>query len=157
MQKNSLVRVFAALALGLAMAFAAGTAMGQGTAGSISGTVADSTGAVVPGATVTISDPVSGYTRTATSDSTGKFRFFNVPFNPYKVTVTEKGFQQFNKNVDLASGIEVTVPVALALATANSVVTVDAPVELVETDSSAHTDIDGQRSTGCRWRVLRAN
>jgi hypothetical protein len=155
MQKNSLVRVVTALALGLAMAFAAGAAFGQGTAGSITGTVVDSTGAVIPGATVTIVNAVTGYTRTTTSDPTGQFRFFNVPFNPYKVTVTEKGFQQFNKSVDLASGISLTVPVALALATANSVVTVDAPVDLVETDSTAHTDID--RSTIDRLPVESAS
>jgi hypothetical protein len=155
MQKSSLVRVFTTLALGSAIAFAAGAASGQGTSGSIGGTVVDSTGAVVPGAKVTIDNPVSGYTRTATSDPTGQFRFFNVPFNPYKVTVTETGFQQFNKSVDLASGIAVTVPVVLALATASTVVTVDAPVDLVETDSTAHTDID--RSTIDRLPVESAS
>jgi len=153
MQKNLLIRVFAVLGMG--MAFAAGTALAQGTAGSIGGTVADQTGAVVPGATVTIDNPVSGYTRTTTSDPTGQFRFFNVPFNPYKVTVTEKGFQPFSKSVELASGIAVTVPVALAPAAANTVVTVDAPVDLVETDSTAHTDID--RSTIDRLPVESAS
>jgi hypothetical protein len=142
MQKSSGFRRLTAWTLGLAIAFAAGAAFGQGTSGTIIGTVADTTGALIPGATVTIVNPVSGYTRTVTSDPSGQFRFFNVPFNPYKVTVAEKGFQAFSKNVEVESGIAVTVPVALALATANTVVTVDAPVDLVEADSTAHTDID---------------
>jgi hypothetical protein len=155
MQKSSFVRLFTALALGLMMAFTAGAMFGQGSAGSLSGTVSDSTGAVVPGATVTISNPVSGYTRTTTSDPSGQFRFYNVPFNPYKLMVTEKGFQSFNKSVELESGIAVTVPVALALASASTVVTVDAPVDLVETDPTAHTDID--RSTMDRLPVESAS
>ena len=92
MQKKLFRSLFTALALGLVMSFAAGAALAQGTAGSVSGTVADATGALIPGATVTIENPVSGYKRTATSDPSGQFRFFNLPFNPYKVTVTENGF-----------------------------------------------------------------
>jgi len=140
MQKSSALRWLAMLTL--VIASAAGTAFAQGTAGSISGTVEDATGAVIPGATVVIVNAVSGYTRTVKSDGSGQFHFLNVPFNPYKVTVTEAGFETFSKTVELDSAIAVTVPVKLAAATANTVVTVDAPVDLVEADSTAHTDID---------------
>ena len=75
----------------------------QNNAGSINGTVTDPQGAVVPGATVTITNPVSGYTRTATSDASGTFQFANVPFNPYHLTVTATGFSSFVEDVDVRS------------------------------------------------------
>ncbi|HEY3627709.1 MAG TPA: carboxypeptidase-like regulatory domain-containing protein, partial [Terracidiphilus sp.] len=43
----------------------------QSNSGSVTGVVADPSGAVIPGASVTIQNPVSGYSRTTTSDSTG--------------------------------------------------------------------------------------
>ena len=47
--------------------------------GTVEGTVADSTGAVVAGATVEIANPITGFRQTATTDATGTFRFTNVP------------------------------------------------------------------------------
>src|SRR6516162_10941639 len=51
------------------------TAQATGNAGSITGAVSDPTGAVVPGATVQIHNPVSEFTRSTTTDSSGKFSF----------------------------------------------------------------------------------
>jgi len=132
----------AMFALGLMMAFAVGAAFGQGTAGTIGGTVADSTGALIPGATVTITNAVSGYTRSAVSDTSGQFHFYNVPFNPYNVSVTYAGFQSFTKVVQVSSVVQVTVAAALQVATSSQSVTVQAPPDLVESDPTAHTDID---------------
>jgi hypothetical protein len=148
-------RLMLALAVGIFIAFAAGAAFGQGTAGNVSGTVIDATGAIVPGATVGIDNPVSGYTRTQKADASGHFIFFNVPFNPYSLTVSNAGFQSFRKTVDVNSGVAITVPVTLQVATSNTVVTVEAPVDLVETDSTAHTDID--RSTIDRMPIESAS
>jgi len=53
-----------------------------GASSSITGTVADSTGAVIPGATVEIRNPVSHLTRSTITDGSGKFAFPNVPLNP---------------------------------------------------------------------------
>jgi hypothetical protein len=142
MYRHSFFRALIALVLGLTAVFAAGAAFGQGTAGTVNGTVNDPTGAVVPGATVTIENSVSGYTRTTTADSGGQFRFFNVPFNPYQVMVTAAGFQPLSKVVQVSSTITVNVPVALQVATSSQSVTVEAPPDLVESDPTAHTDID---------------
>ena len=60
----------------------------QSNSGTISGTVTDPSGAVVPGASVEINNHVSGYKRTARTDASGQFRFYNIPFNPYRVTAT---------------------------------------------------------------------
>jgi hypothetical protein len=116
--------------------------LGQSTAGNVSGTVTDSTGAAIPGATVVIANPVSGYTHTAQSDSTGQFQFFNLPFNPYSVTVTEKGFQGASKPIDVDSAVPIMLKLVLQIATSNQTVTVETAPDLVEKDSTAHTDID---------------
>ncbi len=61
-----------------------------GSAGVVKGTVKDPSGAVIPGATVTIYNPVTGFERTASTDASGSFTFNNVPFNPYHLTVTAR-------------------------------------------------------------------
>jgi len=143
MRRQFSLRLMATMfTLGLVMAFAAGAAFGQSTAGNIGGTVADSTGALIPGATVTITNAVSGYTRTAVSDTSGKFQFHNIPFNPYNLTVTYAGFQSFTKVVQVSSVVQVTVAATLQVATSSQSVTVQAPPDLVESDPTAHTDID---------------
>ena len=58
---------------------------------SLSGVVSDPTGAVVPGATVEIHNPVSQFSRSTTTDGEGRFSFTNIPFNPYHLTVTVPG------------------------------------------------------------------
>ena len=63
----------------------------QSNSGSISGVVTDPSGAVVPGATVSIQNLVSAYTRTTTTDNAGHFQFTNLPFNPVNCSATWKG------------------------------------------------------------------
>src|ERR1039457_6959792 len=70
---------------------------------SLSGVVADPSGAVVPGATVEIHNPVSEFSRSTTSDSAGRFSFPNVPFNPYHLSVNVTGFAAYSQDVDVRS------------------------------------------------------
>jgi hypothetical protein len=58
--------------------------------GTIQGVVTDPTGAVIAGAKVEIHNPVSSYSRSVSTDGTGRFSLPNVPFNPYHLTVTER-------------------------------------------------------------------
>lgn len=120
-------------------------ARGQaGTAGIIEGTVTDPAGAAVPGATVTIHNPVSGYQASATTDSNGHFSFTNVPFNPYHMTVTSKGFSLFVQDVEIRSVLPVTVPIKLELAGVSTTVTVESGQDLIENTPTTHTDISRQ-------------
>jgi len=112
-----------------------------GNAGSITGTVTDPSGAVVPGAVVTIQNPVSEYLRNATTDSAGHFQFTNVPFNPYHMTVTKTGFAGFVQDVDVRSGVPVTLAVKLVVGTAAETVQVTGE-DLIENDPTFHTDVD---------------
>ena len=117
-------------------------AQSAGSAGTIYGTVTDTTGAIVPGATVTISNPVSGLTRTATSDEQGHFQFTNLPFNPYHLAITMNGFSSFTQDVTVSSVVPVTLKAALGIGSTSTVVDVNASSDLLESDSTFHTDLD---------------
>ena len=60
----------------------------SGNAGAVRGTVTDPSGAVIPDATVHLTNGVSGFDRTVSTDRKGQFTFSNVPFNTYKISVS---------------------------------------------------------------------
>lgn len=136
-------RIHRALYVCLFLAVLAAVSNAQtGNSSTITGTVVDSSGGVVPGAIVTIHDPVSGFQSSATTDKTGAFSFPNVPFNPYHLSVTAKGFSPYVQDVEVRSSVPVDVKITLSVAGAATTVTVEAAADLIETDSTAHTDID---------------
>ena len=118
------------------------TVQAQSNSGSINGTVTDPSGAVVPGATVTIENPVSGYLRTAKSDSTGRFQFTNLPFNPYHLTASATGFGSVAQDADVRSTVALNVGITLKVAGASTTVTVESGEDLLEDDPTFHTDVD---------------
>jgi hypothetical protein len=124
--------------------FAPGAARAQGFSGTIQGTVIDPSDAAIPGATVEIANPVSGYMRQTKTDTNGSFVFANIPFNPYHLTVSAQGFANFTEDVDVKSSVPVVLmKVALKLGSATSSVTVtENAADLLEVTSEAHTDID---------------
>jgi hypothetical protein len=92
---------------------------------------------------VTITNPVSGFTRTATTDATGRYVFNNLPPNPYHLAVTAQGFQTVERDVDVRTGVPITMDLSLALAGASSSVEVVGHNEdLLERSPTAHTDVD---------------
>ncbi|HZC65886.1 MAG TPA: TonB-dependent receptor, partial [Candidatus Dormibacteraeota bacterium] len=122
---------------------AAGT-NAQGSAGSIDGVVKDASGGVVADATVEISYVVSGYSRTVSTGSDGAFRFTNVPFNTYHLVVSKDGFSAYTQDVDVRSGVPVSVAISLTVGSASTTsVSVEATGgDLVENESTFHTDVD---------------
>ena len=115
----------------------------SGNSGSIVGTVSDASGAIVPGATVTIENPVSHFTRSTTTDSRGKFSFPNVPLNPYHLGVALSGFASYAQDVELRSAVALTVEVILQVGASSENITVQGEAgDLVENDPTFHTDID---------------
>jgi Carboxypeptidase regulatory-like domain len=136
---------FAALFAFVSLCFAIPQIYGQaaGNSGSIAGTVTDPTGAVVPNATVEIRNLVSQYDRITTTDSKGIFRFSNVPFNPYHVTVNATGFAGAMRDVDIRSVVPTNVSVSLQVIGSRETVTVEANAgDLLENDPTFHTDVD---------------
>jgi Carboxypeptidase regulatory-like domain/TonB-dependent Receptor Plug Domain len=117
------------------------SAQSGGSSTSVSGTVMDSTGAVVPGATVEIRNLVSGFSRDASTNPSGVFNFPNVPFNPYHLTVTAVGFAPFSEDVEVQSAVPVDLRISLVLPGASGSVTVTAG-DLLENTPVFHSDID---------------
>ncbi|HEY2364503.1 MAG TPA: carboxypeptidase regulatory-like domain-containing protein, partial [Candidatus Angelobacter sp.] len=111
--------------------------------GTIQGVVTDPSNAVIAGAKVEIHNPVSGYDRTVTTDGTGRFSVPNVPFNPYHLTVTGKGFAPYSEDVDVRSIVPLNLSVGLKVTGSTETVTVEAGgADLVESDTTFHTDVD---------------
>src|SRR5579883_1166955 len=123
----------------VALSVFAQTAANSGT---ITGIVTDPSGAVIPGATVTINNPVSQYSQTATTDTAGHFSFPNLPFNPYHLTVSHAGFTSAARDIDVRSTVPENVNLSLAVGTASTTVTVEGGEDLVENDPTFHTDVD---------------
>ena len=126
----------------LALLCAALTAVAQGNAGVVRGTVTDPSGAVIPGATVHLTNASSGLDRSAITDDTGQFAFSNVPFNPYRISVNANGFASLSQSTEIRSVVGVALKLVLQIATSATTVTVEAGGDLVETDSTYHTDVD---------------
>jgi len=115
----------------------------QGNAGAVRGTVTDPSGAVIPGATVHITNTVSGLDRTVTTDSTGQFVFTNIPFNPYELSVSANGFSALKQKLELRSVLGTSLKLVMQIASADSTVTVEASSgDLIEDDPTFHTDVD---------------
>src|SRR5262245_1366986 len=77
---------------------------GQGTTGTISGTITDPQGAVVPGARVTIKNTETGLTRQTASNAEGYYRVVGLPSGQYEARVEQPGF-----NAELRTGLTLTV------------------------------------------------
>jgi hypothetical protein len=135
----SVFRIVACLLL--ALGAEQGFAQSGSSSGMVSGSVDDGTGAVVPGAAVTLTNPVSGYSRTATTDAAGYYQFTNLPFNPYHLTITAQGFNSYHRDVDVRSSVAITLKDSLKIGGGATTVTVDAG-DLLENDSTFHTDVD---------------
>ena len=115
----------------------------SGNSTSVTGAVVDPSGAVVPGATVEIRNPVSGFSRSTTTDNAGKFSIPNVPFNPYHVTVTKPGFAPYAQDIDVRSIVPIDLTAKLAITGSSEVITVEGSAEdLLENTSTFHTDVD---------------
>ena len=118
-------------------------AQSGGNSTSVTGTVFDPSGAVVPNANVEIRNPVSGFERAATTDASGSFSIPNIPFNPYQLTVQAQGFANYEQGVDVRSVLPVTLNIKMKLQSSETV-TVEATgaEDLLENDPVAHTDVD---------------
>src|SRR5947209_5474393 len=128
----------------LAAAEAPGLTGGQGIAsgGSVQGTVADPSGAAIPGAEVTLSNTISGFNQECKSDAAGAFRFGNIPANEYVLKVSSPGFQPFQKQLSIRTHVPAKVDAVLALAASVETINVEASPNMVENVPSAHTDVD---------------
>jgi hypothetical protein len=112
-------------------------ALAQDTA-SITGTIADPSGAAIPNAKVELTNSEHGISRSGTSNSSGDFLFASLPIGSYDLTVTAEGFKKYEaKGVVLRVADKARVNVALEVGTiATEVVVQGSDVAQVETQSS---------------------
>jgi hypothetical protein len=114
------------------------------SAGLIRGHVLDTTGAALPGATLTLSNDVTGFSAQTTSNPDGSFAFQNVPDNPYHVRAALDGFRPGHVDVEVHGNLPADANITLTASfSETTTVTADRePVALETTESTTHTDID---------------
>ena len=110
---------------------------GASTTGSINGKVADSSGGVLPGVTVTASGPSLMGVQTSVTDASGNYRFPALPPGSYTVTFELAGFNTLKReNIQIAMGFTATVNVELAVASLQETVTVTGDSPVIDTSST---------------------
>jgi len=109
-------------------------ARSQSTFGTILGNVHDASGAVIPGATVTLTNSGTTAQRVLTSDGAGNFVFSNIDIGTYTLTVTAQGFETFSQpNIGIIARESRHIEASLQLGAENQTVTVVAQQENVIT------------------------
>ena len=82
------------------------------------GSVVDPNNAVVPNASVTLSNAITGYKRTVTTGTDGTFRFNDVPPNNYQITASGAGFQPATEAITVRTSVPISLKLALTVGTA---------------------------------------
>jgi iron complex outermembrane receptor protein len=110
------------------LCLAIGSGLCQQTA-SLSGTVIDSDGLVIPNATVTLIERQTGATKTAQSDSAGAYSFASLSAGNYTLRTSASGFKVGESVYTLAEGQNATLPLSLTLANYQQSVSVTAQAD----------------------------
>jgi len=142
-------KFLAVLIIAVCVLFSTGTALAQFN-GSLSGTVQDQTGAVVPNATVTLLNLGTQQTVTVTTSGSGFYSFNELAPAHYKLTVTAAGFKQ-SVHSDVNVSAETARDVNVSLTTGGTTETVDVTADqtpLLQTaNSNIQTTIDSEAIT----------
>lgn len=121
------------------------SALGQalGTAGTVTGIVTDPDNAVVPNATVTIENAVTGYKRTANTERDGSFKFNGVPPNTYSLITSAAGFSPAKQSLNVRTSVPISLSIPLSVGAATESVTVTSGGnDVLENIPTSHTDVD---------------
>jgi hypothetical protein len=118
------------LAIALLAVLAAGSAFAQGTTGQLSGTVTDDQGGALPGATVTVTNAATGFTRSVTTDGSGAFSLPGLPVGTYDVKADLSGFnaRAGKAVVNVSSTTTADFKMAVAGKTEEITITAEAPL-----------------------------
>src|SRR5579871_2795641 len=136
--------IFSSAVVCLFFVLFASTANSQTITGSLHGRVSDKSGAVLPNATVTLANVETGWSRSATTDSTGECQLTLVPVGTYKVTVAAKGFHAETRTLQLTIGAMASVDFSLSPGQVEQNVTVTTEAPLVETARTSTDSVIGE-------------
>src|SRR6266446_7697338 len=121
------------------------TVRGQGESATLSGTVEDQNGALIPGAAVTAVNTATTLERKATTDSNGRYTFPLLPPGTYIVRVQAQGFTPVeNRNVVLNVGDQKALQIQLKAGDINATVQVVNEAELINESPAVSTVVDRQ-------------
>ena len=122
-------------------------AQSQATTGVIEGTVSDPSGGRLPGATVTLLNTGTNFSRDLTTDADGRFRGLLLPLGTYTLTVSLAGFSTYiQEGIELAVGQTANIPVVLQVGGLEQSVTVRADSPVVETTRAEQSTLIGQQA-----------
>lgn len=111
--------------------------LAQVKSSAITGTVTDSSGAVVPGAKVTVTETSTGTSNTTQTNDQGQFNVPYLPIGHYTIDVTAVGFQSYRKtDIDLAGGVTAREDITMTVGTMTSTVEVQAGALVVQTENA---------------------
>ncbi|HEX4276335.1 MAG TPA: carboxypeptidase regulatory-like domain-containing protein [Bryobacteraceae bacterium] len=139
------VRVIAVLSVCLLAGLGVQKLRGQAATATIAGTITDSSGASVPGASVNAKSSGTGITRSTTSDAQGRYNLPDLAIGDYDVQATKTGFQTvITKGVNLTVGSLRVADFQLPVGQAEQTVSVEANVTEVETETSSLSSLVNQ-------------
>jgi carboxypeptidase family protein/TonB-dependent receptor-like protein len=114
----------------------------QVTSGTVSGTVTDRTGAVIPGATVAARNSETGITRTTRADAQGRYQIPQLGLGMYELTAEADGFQRVVRSgIEMTVGRQAAVDFTLQVGTVSETVTVTGEAPLLETTNATVADL----------------
>src|SRR5580658_8538584 len=133
--------------LGVILVVVAVSIVSLAQSGSIAGTVTDESGAVVPGANVTVRNTATNQSHKTASGAGGTYTVTDLPVGPYEVTVEKEGFKLFHlPNIELTVAQSLTVDAKLSAGAASEEVTVRADqVQDVDLETSQISNLVDQR------------
>src|ERR1700739_4354463 len=130
----SLSKSKSVLFLFLLAALIAAPAWTQTQLGTLFGTVTDTSGAVVPGAEVSVENVSTGLKRDGRTDKTGEYRLVGLPTGRYTLRVQKEGFQtEVREGIALSPGAAIGINLSLVVGKLSARVTVEADVPSVDT------------------------
>lgn len=113
-----------------------------GTSGQISGSVTDANGALVPGATITVTKLDTGEKRTVTTSADGNYVIANLPIGNYQLTITKNGFKETSvSNIVVNVSTTTRQDVALQAGVVSDIVNITADNVQIETQTGAVSEI----------------
>src|SRR5215475_11172035 len=122
--------------------FAAIPARAQLATAELNGRVTDDSGAVLPGATVTVTQTATGLMRTAVTEGNGTYLLSNLPTGPYRLEVSLQGFRTYvQTGIVLQVGATPTINVVLSVGNLQETVTIEAAAPLVDVKSTGISEV----------------
>ena len=134
------------LAACAALILTAATALGQVNTGTISGTIADSSGGLIPGAQLKATNTDTGQTLVTQSNASGYFVFALLQIGHYKLEAAASGFKSTVRNdLTLLAGQEIQLNLQLEVGAANQTITITgAPPAINETNAADISTVSGE-------------